>query len=488
MQDIGFPTSKSVLWHWAKERYRTWPWEKWSNIPNRITASTWLAERYAEKIKEISLKTKKKVVVVEWGGGTGAFAYCLLNRLTSDDLAHYLICDLQDDMPSTLSAHPQMRPYYLEGRVGFYVADFLLVHEWTAYIKQRFPDDDMVFVMIHNYMLDALPTDVWYVADDHAAPKPAAMIIDGKGYAPWINRAIADMRFRLELGEAWEPEESWYQAVMPCMQSIEGRGAIYSVPVGVMAVWSVLRDCFKSCVCLVSDIPLHRVPLDDIVSPYFVDGMVAGVVDFELLGIAMNAVGADVWQGRSIPGVELRMSAYSWGVKGLIWNEWMSMPTFWCLMQHIQSLNGTWSMQETFSYLELSQFDVWLLGCFVDRSAGIDIVYEQDRLLWLSYLNRVEKDIYWIHGNLDWLHIGTLYRWQKEYRLSYQALMNYVKFSGYDHAYWYCMGYWCFDQGRYRDAIDAWHRASDNDEHYAQLLKDDLEQAKHDLKMLDRKY
>lgn len=477
MRDIGFPTSTSALWSWTRAQYRSWSWEKWTKIPNRITSSAWLAERYAREVGLIKKDTGKKVVVVEWGAGTGAFAYRFLNAVNDDALEHYILCDLQADMPAVLSSHPQMHDYYHKGKISFYVSDVEDVKSWSDYLKSRYPGDDVVFVMVFNYMIDALPTDVWY-ASNEGEPVATALVMDGQGYKPWNNRKIEDIRFNLEVGKGFEPDRAWYRDVLPLMKPVDDMGAMYNVPVAAVELFLNIQASLDRVVILVCDIPMNRRGVEKLESPYFLDGMTASVVDFELLSHILRSQDMKVWTGGVVSGSPLCMASYRWGVDSEVVPEMMSLAVFWSLMSHLEGLEGEWSLREATSFVQLSQCDAWLLGALVDRSAGIDIENERDRALWLALLAEMEKSIFWTHGCMDWLHIATLYRWQKAFRQSYEALLRYAKVVGYGRAYWYCMGYWLFDQDRFCDAVDAWNKAADNDDHYEQLLSVDMQKAK----------
>lgn len=462
MQDRGCPSSQSVLWHWLKTRYLTMSPEGWSEIPYQVTSSAWLADHYVAWIDKIALGVQKRVVIVEWGAGSGALAFRVLRRLSEQQDVVYVLCDVQPEMPSRLQAHPDLKPFLASGRLRLCVWDWLQSSDWLGLLSEWFDPDQHVFVMIFNYFIDALPADVWYVSPE-GEKQAMTLIIEGAGTTPWSRRALSDMRVRLAALDAWHPTASWYASLLDELHPVVGGSAMYHVPVEFLSVLRRIKASLPVCYGVACDIPLRREPLSEPVSPYFVDGMLAGLVDFEILAQACAQAGIACSLGEILPEIELRLASWSWGAPCLPVTETISLPAYWWWFgAWIREKTKNWRYVDLLAGLSMSHYDASSLGALVDHEAGIHVP-EAARAHWSEILSRLAQDVYWMHGSLDYLHLATLYRWHKDFDHSFEMLVRHARFNGYDGHYWYCMGYWLYDQGRYHDAVDAWARLREKD-------------------------
>lgn len=476
VRDSATPTSQSVLWRWATHAYSTWSWDKWNTIPHKVTNSTWLVDRFQDMIGHMYTKTEKKIVVIEWGCGCGAFAYRMLRATTQDIVHHYICCDLQENMPNMLSGHPQLKEYYKAGRVSFYVGNFTAYDKWYDDICARFPVEEYTYIIICNYMVDALPTDVWYVSPQEA-PVPLTMVAEAEGRKDWLSRNLQDVHFTLDHGDAWQPQEQWYHNLISRMQPMDGSSAVYNVPVVCIDVCRGLRRKYPACMIIVTDIPLYRMPLEGIESPYFIDGMVASVFDFEVFGWAMADDGVDVWQDGYTPGIELQMAVYSWGVLPYTARHFLTLPSFSIIMQNIQKADNALSLVDALGYLDFCKDDPWLLDVLVRQSVGMYVKNASLQKVWVRHIHAMSDNVYWMPESKDLLDVATLYRWQKEFEPACAALKLYAQLQGYDYAYWYCIGYWLYDQRRFYDALDAWDNTIVRNKDFKDVLADDIANA-----------
>ena len=479
MKDYACPSSQTVLWRWAKKKYSNWSWEQWSDIPYKITCSTWLVDYYAAMINNVQQSSKQKVVVIEWGCGSGCFAYRLLNVLGSDVLEHYLCFDIQSGMPGMLSGHVGMKKYYDAGRVSFITHSYELVDEWLGPLQERFDPEKYLYVFIFNYMFDALPSDAWYAT--HDGLQPLALVTEADGSRDWMLREIEHMRMQWVLGNDWVPEALWYKKLKDYMRSLKQVGVVYNVPVVALEATLKLRALLPKALLCITDIPMYRVSSDTIQSTYFVDGMLGSMFDFEIFGHAMRDAGCEVVDALSIPGVELCTTFCTWGV-GAPKVSGESLAVYSVMVKKILINQEKWTASDMLAYTEYCHDDAWLLDTLVQKAAGIDIEHEEVKAIWHKKLLRMEKDIYWMPGSKDWLDIATLYRWQKMFDKAYEALHLYAQYQGYDGAYWYCIGFWLYEQNRYYDALDAWQNAVTKNSDYKNVLAKEMQQAEEKLR------
>jgi hypothetical protein len=476
MRDYASPSSDSILWKWATKKYASWSWERWSEIPYHITNSTYLVNYYAKVIVKAKSLSGKKILVIEWGVGSGCLAYRMLSALSEDVMAHYVCFDIQPDMPEALSGHPSMKKYYESGRVSFAVQRIEALEDWVSFLVERFDPELYHYVFIFNYLFDALPTDIWYTSG--GALVPAALVTEAPGTRDWLLRSIDQLEYHLVLGEKWIPDKTWYVNLLTALMASTQEGITHNVPIVAIEVCRALAARLPSATWCITDIPMQKVRSPEIQSPLFVDGMLGSVFDFEVFSLAMKQLGLQVLEAKKVPGVELHTVLCSslLPLEADVLSD-MSLATYSVVMKKIREDREKWSFGEMMAYMELCHDDAWLLDTLVSQAAGCDVQTPDQLVMWLDKLERVERGIYWMPGSKDWLDLATLYRWQKSFDKAYEALRLYAQYQGYDAAYWYCIGFWLYDQNRYYDAMDAWQNAIAKNSAFQVTLAHEIAQA-----------
>jgi tetratricopeptide (TPR) repeat protein len=179
----GVPLSQSCLWQIMKTYFLTHGVEAWKKVPFLVTCNALIANTYAKLIHAYlldrlpHLTADAPIYLLEWGSGTGRFAYNLIRQLimtlnADPRFAHltfcYVITDLCEPNVAFWQAHEKFKPLAEAGQVDFAVMnpekpeDFTiqLRHQQITLTPERLKNP---LVLIANYFFDSIPHDVFRV-------------------------------------------------------------------------------------------------------------------------------------------------------------------------------------------------------------------------------------------------------------------------------------------------------------------------------------
>ena len=180
---LGF--SRSPVWRLQKQYYENIDIaESWGSgdIPFEATSNPFIADRYARVILSYLLYLSAscdsvQINILETGVGHGRFSFMLIRRLLGlleDRLPaaafRYIMTDVSEKNLEAWKEHPKLQPFIEQGILEFAQLDVVDLHDTRLEIANtdlRTALNGQPLILISNFMLCALPYDIYRVKEDN---------------------------------------------------------------------------------------------------------------------------------------------------------------------------------------------------------------------------------------------------------------------------------------------------------------------------------
>ena len=184
--------SRSLVWQLQRAYYQRRGVDAWrtGEIPHYVTSNPTVANAYAEIVFATARdcpSTDEPLHVCEIGGGSGRFAFHFLQRLASLcaetgvalESFRYLLTDCVDGNRAFWRAHPAFRPFFARGVLEVGAFDAVASREIALDGRVlRAGDLRRPLVAVANYVLDSLPTDLFYLEDGACSDCLVSLLTD----------------------------------------------------------------------------------------------------------------------------------------------------------------------------------------------------------------------------------------------------------------------------------------------------------------------
>ena len=385
------PSSKSCLWPLIERFYKQEKIGAWDKVPFVITNCVYLAHQYAQMIRDIQAQTNKKVWVFELGAGVCQLAYYILQRCPD---IHMVMCDLRDDLHEFLASHPQWSQVdssHYDAIIGGQDEMFELMAEVSR-------DQDAYVVLITNYVIDSLPTDIWI--KDKGSFVPAQMIVKG------IELECTTVDFE-GTSLSFLPDKSGtvvvdYISVLKQSEQFYDRDFL-CIPVAAFAIFDRLKSvCGTSATWLIADRPVRQEPEQMAQCGFLRSACWHVGIDFFALISYAQAHDAFVSCDR-LDDEEIQVMAISLSHDQTVHGQ---LADYMRLVQISARVNNL-SVTEAVSLLRNYHDDPWLLAKLMPSLLSYIDTSHISHKAWIETINRVVANTYWLPGSMELQYVTS---------------------------------------------------------------------------------
>ena len=176
------PFSESVFWDINRRYYEEQGIEAWRQgiVPLHLTSNAFVGKTYANLIfsflKDLGQQgaTEETVYLLELGAGHGRLAFHILFQLEAlleESILDippycYILSDIAEDSLQFFLDHPQLQPFFQEGKLDCAFFDALENEEIQLRKSQKTikkGELSQPLITIANYFFDSIPNDLYYL-------------------------------------------------------------------------------------------------------------------------------------------------------------------------------------------------------------------------------------------------------------------------------------------------------------------------------------
>ncbi len=179
--DAMKPFHDSMIWQLNRAYYKDIGIDAWSSgaVPHNITSNSYVGKTYASLIyamlKDLARKSKlDKVYIIELGSGHARLCFHVLKHLdkmvgqSAIPLPDYcfVLSDIVEKNLEFFADHPQLMPYYSEGKCDYTYFDAMGSDEIQlrhSKINIKKGQLDQLVIVIGNYFFDSIPQDLYHI-------------------------------------------------------------------------------------------------------------------------------------------------------------------------------------------------------------------------------------------------------------------------------------------------------------------------------------
>ncbi len=446
--DAAVPSSTSKIWPIIQEFYRQEQSAAWEKIPFVVTNCVYLAEHYARIIQDIEKKSDREIWVFELGSGVCQLAYHLLRRCPH---IHYVMVDLRPDFDNFLQAHPQWQQIdssrftAVEGGID----------ELFLSIQNAMTQVDPHVVLITNYVLDSLPTDVWL--KDKGAWAPAEMTVSMRSLPTRGKIDFERSQLSFKPSVIGEIAPASYDDVRKSCQQ-EMTGDYMTIPVKGFDILSKLKElCGDRGTWLIADRPELQSHGQNELCGFVRDHAWSVCVNFKALKLFAERLGCyasldtqttdglihvmAIDFSNPLPRIDFMLSGYSHIVR-------------------VISRSKQIEILEAIALLRYSCFDPWMLDAVNQNILSYINADNPARNAWLACIEEVCAQHYWLPGSKDLLICAELFMHAKDYSRAIEVLSQHSAFYETCSKTHILMGQCDYQQGRHQSARTRWQLAA----------------------------